>query len=803
MSLTVFERLVIHFLLSSSFFPLIYAIDGDVTTANVSTLWTNNDSHLERSYSFVDNSFLRFVLFNNSDSASGSPGIGCGFFANGTLNEFYFAVFAIGVLSIEDVTKETIPRVLWTANRDKPVSNNATLELKSEGDLVLKDVDNSLVWSTNTSGDSVAGMRINGSGNLVLYMMHTTRLLVASVSSSNRSAGPLFISVVETGLHAFVESDPSQYYGEVAYLDFGSKSASFATVRIDFLKERSKRSAVFYSLGTSNKLQYIRLDSDGHFRVYNFSNGIEQVVMELLVLGNSPRELDECDYPTVYGRYGICSSRQCSCPMARNRDANYFTPLNSTSPSLGCVPITPLSCANSQLHLLVELYDVEYFGYDLVYDYVTVEGCRQACLRNCSCKAALFRFNTEINDSSRGDCSLPSDIFSLIGNGGNSDVYSTFIKVQRSSLAPSPSRSPIQSTEGEVPINSSTKRSTDSLPRILVPILSVIFLLAIVLSFLLSRLCKNDVERDEENDENEGIYSIDQVSGMPRRFSYIDLESATGNFQKRLGGGGFGSVFEGNFADGTKVAEFVAEVKTIGSIHHVNLVRLVGFCAENSHKLLVYDYMCNGSLDKWIFHPKQQSILSWETRRKIILDIARGLTYLHEKCRNKIVHMDIKPENILLDEDFNAKVSDFGLARFIERDENQVITTMRGTRGYLAPEWLLNRKISEKVDVYSFGIVVLEIMCGRRNLDYSQDDETEFLLHIVRRKADEDRLFEAVDKQCVDMLQHRDEAVKMIRTAIWCLQGVSTRRLTMSMVVKVLESGVDLEIISDYSFLTS
>ncbi|XP_027061915.1 G-type lectin S-receptor-like serine/threonine-protein kinase SD2-5 [Coffea arabica] len=208
---------------------------------------------------------------------------------------------------------------------------------------------------------------------------------------------------------------------------------------------------------------------------------------------------------------------------------------------------------------------------------------------------------------------------------------------------------------------------------------------------------------------------------MPTRFPFEDLKIATANFSKKLGQGGFGSVFEGSLRDGTKVAvkcldgigqvkkSFLAEVESIGSIHHVNLVRLVGFCAEKSHRLLVYEFMSNGSLEKWIYRQGQEIVLDWKCRRKIVLDIAKGLTYLHEDCRQKIIHLDIKPQNILLDDKFNAKLSDFGLSKLIDRDQSQVVTTMRGTPGYLAPEWL-SAVITEKVDVYSFGAVVVSFL---------------------------------------------------------------------------------------------
>nr|XP_048328665.1 G-type lectin S-receptor-like serine/threonine-protein kinase SD2-5 [Ziziphus jujuba var. spinosa] len=313
------------------------------------------------------------------------------------------------------------------------------------------------------------------------------------------------------------------------------------------------------------------------------------------------------------------------------------------------------------------------------------------------------------------------------------------------------------------------------------------------------------VAKEEEEDY------LDHVPGMPERFSFEDLKAMTQNFHNKLGEGGFGIVFEGTLSNGMKVAvkrldglrqikkSFLAEVATIGSIHHVNLVRMIGFCVEKSHRLLVYQYMRNGSFDKWIFHKTYELLLSWQQRKKIILDIAKGLSYLHEDCRQKIIHLDIKPENILLDEDFNGKLSDFGLSKLIERDQSQVVTTMRGTPGYLAPEWL-GSAITEKVDVYSFGIVIMEIVCGRRNVDRSQPEEAMHLLALFKQKCEENQLVGLIDKCCVDMRSHEVEVVNMMKVAAWCLQSDFVKRPSMSMVVKVLEGVMDIEHNMDYDF---
>ncbi|CAH9071427.1 unnamed protein product [Cuscuta epithymum] len=229
------------------------------------------------------------------------------------------------------------------------------------------------------------------------------------------------------------------------------------------------------------------------------------------------------------------------------------------------------------------------------------------------------------------------------------------------------------------------------------------------------------------------------MEGSLVAFSYRDLQYATKDFSEKLGIGGFGSVFKGALPDypssviavkklesisqGEK--QFRAEVSTIGSIQHLNLIRLRGFCSEGNKKLLVYDYMPNGSLDSCLFGVEPK-FLDWKSRYQITVGIARGLSYLHEKCRDCIIHCDIKPENILLDSKMCPKVADFGLAKLVGRDFSRVLTTMRGTRGYLAPEWITGVAITPKADVYSYGMVLFELLSGTRNSDHSRDGKVKF-----------------------------------------------------------------------------
>jgi len=311
----------------------------------------------------------------------------------------------------------------------------------------------------------------------------------------------------------------------------------------------------------------------------------------------------------------------------------------------------------------------------------------------------------------------------------------------------------------------------------------------------------------------EEMEEFEDLQGTPMRFTFRQLKVATEDFRDKLGEGGFGTVYRGQFGEdiiavkhldrtGQGKREFLAEVQTIGGIHHINLVRLIGFCAERSHRLLVYEFMPKGSLDKWIYNRQgnNTTLLDWRTRCKIITHIAKGLCYLHEECTKRIAHLDVKPQNILLDDSFNAKLSDFGLCKLIDRDTSQVITRMRGTPGYLAPEWLTSQ-ITEKADIYSFGIVVMEIISGRKNLDTSRSEESTHLITLLEERVKNGQLAELIDKHNNDMQVHKQEVIQVMKLAMWCLQIDCKRRPQMSDVVKVMDGTMDVETNIDHNFV--
>ncbi|XP_040368752.1 rust resistance kinase Lr10 isoform X2 [Rosa chinensis] len=291
---------------------------------------------------------------------------------------------------------------------------------------------------------------------------------------------------------------------------------------------------------------------------------------------------------------------------------------------------------------------------------------------------------------------------------------------------------------------------------------------------------------------------------MPIRYSYSNIKKMTKGFKDKLGEGGYGSVYKGKLQSGHLVAvkmlgnskangqDFMNEVATIGRIHHVNVVRLIGYCAEGSKRALIYEYMSKGSLDKHIF-PKEGLIsLSCKEAFEISLGVARGIDYLHQGCDMKILHFDIKPHNILLDEKFVPKISDFGLARLCPLDDSSLtLTAARGTIGYIAPELFYKNigGVSNKADIYSFGMLLMEIAGKRRNLNALAANTSQIYfpswVYEQFSKEKEMEIEDATDEE-------KKLTKKMLMVALWCIQmKPSDRPNSMNKVVKMLEGEVE------------
>ncbi|KAF5752894.1 serine/threonine-protein kinase [Tripterygium wilfordii] len=293
--------------------------------------------------------------------------------------------------------------------------------------------------------------------------------------------------------------------------------------------------------------------------------------------------------------------------------------------------------------------------------------------------------------------------------------------------------------------------------------------------------------------------------GWGHWYTLRELEEATNGFtaENVIGEGGYGIVYHGVLADSTDVAvknllnnrgqaerEFKVEVEAIGRVRHKNLVRLLGYCAEGAHRMLVYEYVNNGNLEQWLHGDVGPcSPLSWEIRMNIILGTAKGLTYLHEGLEPKVVHRDIKSSNILLDKQWNSKVSDFGLAKLLGSESNYITTRVMGTFGYVAPEYASTGMLNERSDVYSFGILIMELISGRNPVDYSRPPEEVNLVDWIKKMVTNRNPDGVLDPKLPEKPTSR-ALKRALLVALRCVDPNAQKRPKMGHVVHMLEADV-------------
>ncbi|KAL5538189.1 hypothetical protein UlMin_043010 [Ulmus minor] len=536
-------------------------------------------------------------------------------------------------------------------------------------------------------------------------------------------------------------------------------------------------------------LRRLTLEANGNLRLYRWDddvNGSRQWVPEWAAVSKP------CDIA------GICGNGVCNLDRSQtNASCTCFPGTSKVGKDNQCTENSSLigKCDSRQNYQksqyrisMVQQTSYYYNDYSVIANYSdipTVSKCGDACLSDCECIASVYGFDDE-----KPYCWL----LRSLDFGGYEDTGSTlFVKVRSNG-------SITTQGEGEGSGDSSDGLANGKEKVLVIPIvLSMSFLIA-----LLCLLLYYNVHRKRAL--KRAMESSLILAGTPINFSYRDLQIRTWHFSQILGTGGFGSVYKGSLADGTLIAvkkldkvlphgekEFITEVNTIGSMHHMNLVRLCGYCSEGQQRLLVYEFMKNGSLDKWIFpslhYPDR--LLDWPTRFHIAVATAQGIAYFHEQCRDRIIHCDIKPENILLDENFCPKVSDFGLAKLMGREHSHVVTMVRGTRGYLAPEWVSNRPITVKADVYSYGMLLLEIVGGRRNLDMSFDADDFFYPGWAFKEMTNETPLKAADKRLGGAVDE-EELMRALKVAFWCIQDEVFMRPTMGDVVRMLEGAIDI-----------
>ncbi|KAG2331062.1 hypothetical protein Bca52824_002242 [Brassica carinata] len=702
------------------------------------------------------------------------------------------------------------PVYVWVANRNRPVSDpdSSTLELTSTGYLIVNNPRDGVVWQSDNK-DPATDFRFSDSGNLILTG-HDGSPVWQSFQNPTDTWLPGMNVTAQTAFTSWrTPSDPSPGFyslrlsptfnefqllhnGTTPYWSTGNWTGdSFVGVpemtvpyiyTFSFANPYTPAASFRYIVTPSSssdasprepRLSRFVVDSNGQMEQFTWDPQTRYWNM----FWSQPE--DRCRVHGLCGRLGFCSSKLVEpCACIRGFRPENAAAWGSKDYSDGCSREYGESCDGRDTFEAVG--DLRYDGVvETSRLQVSRSSCEKNCLGDCSC---VGFYHNDKSNLCKMLLEAPMNIKNSSSWTGTTDDV-LYIRDQ---------------------IEKSSKRSVSRAIIVLCSVAGSISVLGSTLFVLLILLRKSKKTKKEEED---GFAVLNL-----KVFSFKELHKATNGFSEKLGHGGFGAVFKGTLQDsstfvavkrlerpGSGEGEFRAEVCTIGNIQHVNLVRLRGFCSENLHRLLVYDYMPNGSLSSYLSRTSPD-LLTWETRFRIAVGTAKGIAYLHEGCRDCIIHCDIKPENILLDSDYNAKVSDFGLAKLVGRDFSRVLATMRGTWGYVAPEWISGLPITTKADVYSFGMTLLELIGGRRNVvsdTPGEKDEKEpekwFFPPWAAREIIQGNIDLVVDSR-LNGEYNNEEATRMATVAVWCIQDNEEIRPAMGTVVKMLEGVVEVTV---------
>ncbi|XXG46273.1 hypothetical protein AAC387_Pa02g1156 [Persea americana] len=714
--------------------------------------------------------------------------------------------------------------VIWSANRDNPVQGDSRVELTNNGYLVLYDHQGSEIWKKpNAGNDRVTSASMLDKGNFALLSTDSSLIwesfneptdtilptqglnksshLSSSLTQFDYSKGSFQLRLQDDGrLVLYLVAVPSGF----TYAPYWLTDTAGVGLQVVF----NESGYIYLKLinGTSVSLTpgnivstqdfYHRatLDFDGVLRQYVYPKTNESRASWAsewsIVMYEPPNVCLSVLTSLGSGTCGFNSfcaldeeqKTSCRCPPGYS----YLDPNNTFA---GCKQdFAPQSCqlggeTEASQFEMKELRNVDWAlnDYEKYYP-INEDRCRQACLADCYCAVAIFK------DDRCWKKRMP------LSNGKMDYNVSrkTLVKVPKGNYS--------------VPITPiSTCRKEDRTALILIGsvlfggsgLLNVLFLLAISLVLLFAHHRQKLMEHRPDP----------SMLGMRiHSFTFKELEHATKGFKEELDRGAFGVVYKGVLEldsrhlvavkmldmvveKGEADKEFETEVAAIGQTHHKNLARLLGFCNEGQHRLLVYEFVSSGSLASFLFGSMRPD---WNQRMQIALGIARGLVYLHEECSTQIIHCDINPQNILLDESFTPRISGFGLAKLMKADQTRSITSIRGTRGYVSPEWFKNMPITTKVDVYSFGVLLLEILCCRRNIEADLENEERVILT--------DWAYDCYSETKLDLLVENDEEAmddmkkveRMVMVAIWCIQENPMMRPGMMKVTEMLEGVVEV-----------
>ncbi|XP_044329928.1 G-type lectin S-receptor-like serine/threonine-protein kinase LECRK2 [Triticum aestivum] len=724
--------------------------------------------------------------------------------------------------------------VAWYAkgSQDTPVQvpSSSVLQLTADGLLSLRNPSGDEVWSPRVPGAAYARMLDTGDFRLVdadgkakwetfdvpadtilptqvLPVGQQDKVLRSRLIPTDYANGRFLLAVQSDGdlvfypiaEHSTFRYDPywaSNTVGNGSQLVFNETGMVYFTLTNG--TQTNITSAEGYPMG--DFFHRATLDPDGVFRQYLYPKSRkvrDKWISQWMTVSLIPQDI--CQRVMVEAGSGACGfNSYCSFDGTQNqtticRCPEHYKFFDDERKYKGCMPdFEPQSCdlneeeAAAQFKM-TQINDVDWpqsYYYE-EYSPTDMTECRRLCMIDCFCATAVFHASTNTCWKKR----LPLSNGKMVKNTDRT----VHIKVPKSN-----------NSQSQLSIASS-KWNKDKKYWILGSSLffgsSVLVNLLLISILLFGTYCGITItsRKKLQSSQSSGSSIL-----APKIFTYNELEKATSGFHEVLGSGASGTVYKGQLQDEhvTSIAvkkikklqqetekEFMVEVQTMGQTSHKNLVRLLGLCNEGTDRLLVYEFMTNGSLNEFLFGDARPH---WSLRVQVALGVARGLLYLHEECSTQIIHCDIKPQNILLDDNFMAKIADFGLAKPLQANQTQTNTGIRGTRGYVAPEWFKNIRITSKVDVYSFGVILLELVCCRRNVEVEIADEEQAILtywaNDCYRSGRIDLLVEGDDEAIFNI----KKAEHFVAVALWCLQEEPTMRPTMHKVAEMLDGAVQI-----------
>ncbi|CAI8595488.1 unnamed protein product [Vicia faba] len=708
--------------------------------------------------------------------------------------------------------------IIWYANGDNPAQKGSRLVLNDSSGLVLTNPQGLELWRSNFTSGSVSKGMMNDDGNFQLQdensgaiwdsFSHPTDTLVpnqvmelnGNLSSRqgafNFSRGRFKLHLQEDGnLVLNLINLPSNYSYDPYYSsDTNSDAKNQTNVGQRLIFDRSgllyieKKGGDNISISnqngtfsTDNFYYKATINYDGVFTIAFYPKDPKRG-QSWVIAKTIPENI--CLYSTFTDGEGVCGFNSI-CTLTNDQRPNCTCPdgyslIDSNNMYAGCIPNFQVICqaggnwgSQDDMYTMKELPNTDWPKSD--YEIISpssLQECKESCLQDCLCVLVSF------NQSSCWKKKLP------LSYGRNDQV------VKGISVMKLMKNDPFSSISNQ-------KKDHETLIIVISVLLGSSMLVIVTLLGAMFFGFPYNRKKIKSCRTNKNV-----VDNNLRNFSFKEIVEATSNFREELGRGSCSVVYKGTIEMMVDVAvkkldkllqdsdkEFQTEMSVIGQTHHRNLVRLLGYCNEGQHRILVYELMSNGTLASFLFTSLKPN---WNQRFQIVLGIARGLVYLHEGCCTQIIHCDIKPQNILLDDHYNARISDFGLAKLLLINQSHTETGIRGTKGYVAPDWFRSAPITAKVDTYSFGVLLLEIICCRKNVEKEFVNEEQGILT--------DWAYDCYKTKRLDNLLENDNEVgndmmsleKLVMIVIWCIQEDPSLRPTMKEVLLMLEGIVEV-----------